>query len=268
MKVDKAYKNLDFLSSRDARTLRILSEYLEPHSRFRHYNVRDTVVFFGSARTLPADVARARLEDARKTGVDEAIQRAESAVDMSRYYEDARSLAYKMTQWSKGLAVPDWRFIVCSGGGPGIMEAANRGASEAKGMSVGLGISLPLEATNNPFITRELAFEFHYFFMRKFWFVYLAKAVVVFPGGFGTMDELFELMTLVQTRKTGKAMPIVLYGKEFWDEVLKIEALIKFGTISPEDRRLYRVCSTPDEAFVYLRDELTSLYLDEGGADG
>jgi len=262
--MEKAYKNLDFLNSRSARSMRILSEYIEPQARFRHYNVTDTVVFFGSARALPGDEAQARLDAAEKKGDSKKIERAQSEVDLSRYYDDARILARMMTEWSKELDSPDKRFIVCSGGGPGIMEAANRGASEASGISIGLGISLPMETTNNEYITRELEFEFHYFFMRKFWFVYLAKAVVVFPGGFGTMDELFELLTLVQTQKIEKKLPVVLYGKRFWDDVLNLDALQRWGTISPDDLDLFHISSSPQEAFEYLRDELTQHHLDRG----
>jgi uncharacterized protein (TIGR00730 family) len=261
--MEKAYKNLDFLNSRDARMLRILAEYLEPQSRFAHYNVTDTVVFFGSARTLEPDDARGEVSRAEQAGDEQALERARRMLVLSRYYDDARVLARKMTEWSKSLQLPMRRFIVCSGGGPGIMEAANRGASEAAGISLGLGISLPAEVSSNRFITRELAFEFHYFFMRKFWFAYLAKALVVFPGGFGTLDELFELLTLIQTGKTGKRMPIVLYGEDYWGEVLSFDALVRWGTISPDDLGLFRVCSAPDEAFEYLRSELTRLYLDE-----
>ena len=246
----KAYENLDFLHSRDARTLRILAEYLEPQARFAHYNVADTVVFFGSSRALP---------------VDQAPGSPAAARTLARYYEDARTLARLLTEWSKGLRQPSRRFLVCSGGGPGIMEAANRGASDAAGISVGLGISLPMEATANRYITRELSFEFHYFFMRKFWFVYLAKALVVFPGGFGTLDELFELLTLTQTGKLGKQMPVVLYGREFWDDVIDFDALVRWGTISPEDIGLFHDCDAPEEAFRYLEAELTRRYLGPGG---
>jgi uncharacterized protein (TIGR00730 family) len=172
-----------------------------------------------------------------------------------------------MTEWSKGLELPDRRFIVCSGGGPGIMEAANRGASEASGISIGLGISLPMEAATNRYLTRELGFEFHYFFMRKFWFVYLAKALVVFPGGFGTLDELFELLTLIQTGKSGKRMPVVLYGKRFWNDALNMDALVEWGTISPEDLQLFHRASTPQEAFEFLTSELERLYLTDESAD-
>jgi uncharacterized protein (TIGR00730 family) len=268
--MEKAYKNLDFLMSREARSLRILSEYIEPQARFRRYDITDTVVFFGSARTLDGETARKLLVEAEASGDSNAINRARGQVDLSRYYDDARVIARDLTEWSKSLCCDEKRFIVTSGGGPGIMEAANRGASEAAGISIGLGISLPMETSNNKHITRELDFEFHYFFMRKFWFVYLAKAVIVFPGGFGTMDELFELLTLVQTEKSKKKMPIVLYGERFWDDVLNLEALERWGTISPGDLDLFHVVSTPKEAFEYLRDELTRLYLDEsdlGDAD-
>ena len=261
--MEKAYKNGDFLMGRDARPLRILSEYLEPQARFARYKVADTVVFFGSARALPLEQAEEALVNAKATRNLAAIARAEGGLLLARYYEDARTLARSMTEWSKSLESPNRRFLVCSGGGPGIMEAANRGASEAHGISIGLGISLPDEATMNEYITREMGFEFHYFFMRKFWFVYLAKALVVFPGGFGTMDELFELLTLVQTRKSSKKMPIVLYGRAFWSEALNFDALIRWGTISAADLSLFHVADTPDEAFTYLTRELSSLYGDK-----
>jgi uncharacterized protein (TIGR00730 family) len=261
--MEKAYKNDEFLMSRDARPLRILSEYLEPQARFARYRVADTVVFFGSARALPAEKAAEALAAAQATGDGAAIVRAEAAVNLARYYEDARTLARLMTEWSKSLSKISRRFLVCSGGGPGVMEAANRGASEAHGISIGLGISLPDEPTMNPYITREMGFEFHYFFMRKFWFVYLAKALVVFPGGFGTMDELFELLTLVQTRKSSKRMPIVLYGRAFWEDVIDFDALIRWGTIAPSDLSLFHVADRPDEAFAFLTRELASLYGDK-----
>lgn len=261
--MEKAYKNSDFLMGREARPLRILSEYLEPQARFARYKVADTVVFFGSARALPIDAAEEALVNARATGNPAVIARAEGGIRLARYYEDARVLARQMTEWSKSLVSPTRRYLVCSGGGPGIMEAANRGASEAHGISIGLGISLPDEPTMNAYITREMGFEFHYFFMRKFWFVYLAKALVVFPGGFGTMDELFELLTLVQTRKSSKRMPIVLYGRAFWSEVLNFDALIRWGTIEATDLSLFHIADTPDEAFSYLTRELSSLYGDK-----
>ena len=264
MGAEKAYKNLEFLMSRDARSIRILAEYLEPKTRFKRYGVSDTVVFFGSARALPVDEADEQLEQAEHGGDAAAIDLAKRRRKLASYYEDARQLAFLLTEWSKKLETHERRFIVCSGGGPGIMEAANRGASEAAGISIGLGISLPEEATANPYVTRELMFEFHYFFTRKFWFVYPAKALVVFPGGFGTMDELFELLTLIQTGKINKSLPIVLYGREFWEAALNLETLEHWGTISAEDLKLFRIVSSPGEAFEYLKGELTRMYVTSG----
>jgi hypothetical protein len=231
-----AYKNESFLDSSDARILRILSEYLEPLAHFRRHKVRDTVVFFGSARI-------------REEG------------PMSEYYRDARELARLLTEWSDSIQNSTRRFVVTSGGGPGIMEAANRGAQEAGGTTVGLNIGLPFEQWPNPYITPELSFEFHYFFMRKFWFAYLAKALVVFPGGFGTLDELCELLTLTQTRKLEKKIVIVLYGRKFWDEVLNLEALVRHGMISPEDMDLFEFADDPETACRLLREGLTKYYL-------
>ncbi|HZU28411.1 MAG TPA: TIGR00730 family Rossman fold protein [Bryobacteraceae bacterium] len=231
-----AYKNESFLDSPDGRSLRILSEYLEPLSHFRDEKIRDTIVFFGSARITESG-------------------------SMGRYYEDARTLARMLTDWSDHLQNAACRFVICSGGGPGVMEAANRGASEAGGKTIGLNIGLPFEQRPNPYITPELSFEFHYFFMRKFWFAYLAKALVIFPGGFGTMDELFEILTLVQTRKLEKKIVILLYGSEYWNEVVNFEAMVKHGTISPEDLKLVDRADDPAAAFEILRDKLTRYYL-------
>ena len=252
----KAYKNQKFMASRDARQLRLLSEYIEPEARFEEFQVRDTVVFFGSARIPPRDEAEQRLKKAKKKGGKGALRKAKRDLDMSRYYEDARELAFRLTEWSKNLEGSDRRFIVCSGGGPGIMEAANRGASEAAGINAGLNISLPLEQMDNPYITRELNFEFHYFFMRKFWFIYLAKAIIIFPGGFGTMDEFFEVLTLVQTEKLTKPIPIVLYGREFWNDVLDLDALVKYGTIDAGDKNLFFETDSVDDAFDFITKEL------------
>lgn len=274
---DKAYENLDFLNTRDARVLRILAEYLEPLNRFRRHKVKDTIVFFGSARTRDPEDARRALREARtavkNTRRPSAAQRAsvstaERELKMSRYYRDARELAHRLTEWSKSLQGTSHRFLICSGGGPGIMEAANRGAAEAKGQTVGLGISLPMEPANNPYISPELAFEFHYFFMRKFWFFYPAKAMVVFPGGFGTLDEFMEILTLIQTGKSTKKVPFLLYGKSYWSEVLNFEAMVRWGTISREDLKLFRFVDSPEEAFQYLSDQLTELYLKPGAGRG
>ena len=232
-----AYLNETFLESPDARGLRILSEYLEPLSHFRDEKIQDTVVFFGSARIT---------EDG----------------PLGQYYRDARTLARLITEWSAKIDSLFHRFVICSGGGPGIMEAANRGASDAGGKTIGLNIGLPFEQMPNPYITPELAFEFHYFFMRKFWFAYLAKALVIFPGGFGTLDELFELLTLAQTRKLEGRIVIVLYGSQFWNEVLNVQALVRHGTISPEDVKLFQYADTPESALAVLQEQLTKYFLE------
>jgi hypothetical protein len=266
----KAYQNEQFLRSPDARTIRIMSEYLEPLQRFRRMDVRETVVFFGSARARPPVKVRteyeAALEEKKRCGgkVPEELRlrlmRLEGDVQLSIYYEEAAELAAMLTQWARSLDKGK-RFVICSGGGPGIMEAANRGAAErAGGSTVGLTISLPSEERPNPFITPELLFEFHYFFMRKLWFAYLATALVIFPGGFGTMDELFEILTLVQTKKIERPLPIVLYGRKFWQEFLHFDTLVRWGTISPQDVRLFRLVDTPKEAFEYLKKELLRNY--------
>ena len=254
-KIPKAYRNEAFLNSRDGRELRILAEYLEPKSRFDREHIDDTVVFMGSARTLSREQAEVALKKAETEGGD--LAQARMALKMSAYYEAARTLAYRITQWSKGLDSIEKRFVVCTGGGPGIMEAANRGASEARGVNIGLTISLPMEEFDNPYITHGLGFHFHYFFMRKFWFYYLAKAVIVLPGGFGTLDELFELLTLVQTRKMKKPMPIVLFGTEYWREVIHFDALVSHGMINAADVSLVHRTDSVDDAYDYLIKHLT-----------
>ena len=259
----KAYKNEQFLNSSDARSLRILAEYLEPESRFEELDVKDTIVVFGSARFKSLEDSERELEEARVAGDD--LTQAEKAVEMSRYYEAARTLSFRLTEWSKNLEDSGRRFVICSGGGPGIMEAANRGASEAKGENIGLNISLPFEQNDNPYITHRLSFEFHYFFMRKFWFSYLAKAIVIFPGGFGTLDEFMEILTLVQTQKIKKRMPIVLFGGQFWGDVLHIDALVRHGTVSPEDLDLFHTTDSVDDAFDYLVRELSEHALADPG---
>jgi len=224
-----AYLNEGFLNSPDARAIRILAEFLEPLAHFRREKVRDTVVFFGSARLR------------------------EGQGPLARYYDEARVLARMLTEWADQFTNSTYRFVVCSGGGPGIMEAANRGASEANGKTVGLNIGLPFEQFPNPYITPELSFEFHYFFMRKFWFAYLSKALVVFPGGFGTLDEMMELLTLTQTQKLAKKETIVLYGSAYWKEIINFEALVKYDMISPEDLNLFQYADDPQTAFEILK---------------
>jgi uncharacterized protein (TIGR00730 family) len=260
----KAYMNQRFLESRAARGLRILSEYVEPLSRFARHRVNDTIVFMGSARLLPRDVAAAAVAEAEKSG--SGVDKARMALELSDYYEAARELANRLTDWSKKIEKQQHRFVVCTGGGPGIMEAANRGASEAKGLNVGLTISIPNEEFDNPYVSRELHFHFHYFFMRKFWFVYLAKAVVLFPGGFGTLDEMFEILTLVQTRKMRKRLPIVLFGAKFWNDVINFDALVRYGTVSAEDLQLFHRTDSIDEAFEIVTRSLIENALPEPGA--
>ena len=264
----KAYKNLDFLNSPRARIIRILSEFIEPQARFQEAKVRDTIVFFGSSRIKSRGVALAQLRDiqashakARKASkrMMESLANAQEQVKMSRYYEDTVELARLLTKWSKTLDTSN-RFVVCSGGGPGIMEAANKGASLAKGKSIGLNISLPFEQFANPYISKGLNFEFHYFFMRKFWFAYLAKALVVFPGGFGTLDELMEILTLLQTNKIRKKVTVVIYGKEYWNKILNFQELLKCGVISKSDLGLFEIMDSPQEAFEHLKSSLLKNY--------
>ncbi len=268
----RAYLNQEFMSSPQARTIRVITELTEPHLRFKKYNVRNTVVMFGSARTLPLEQARAQYDEVKAliargecSGAEcsARLRSAEMNLRSAPYYEACRELAFEMTKWS--LTLPEWqRFLVCSGGGPGIMEAANRGAFEAGGRSVGLGIALPFEQSHNPYITPELDLEFHYFFVRKYWFLYLAKAMVAFPGGFGTFDELFEMMTLIQTGKTKKHLPVLLFGSEFWKKLLNFEVFHEWGMVSPEDRDLYVHVDSVQEARDTLISIITEKYLKDG----
>jgi uncharacterized protein (TIGR00730 family) len=274
-----AYENPEFLASHDARVLRMLAEYSEPMARFRRERIQDTVVFFGSARFRSLEHASENLEllvngkanakanspgtpaaPPEETGHGEqeahAFHLAESAVEMARYYEDARTLARMLTSWARHLPGNRHRFVVTSGGGPGIMEAANRGAWEAGGKSIGLNIHLPHEQFPNPYITPELNFEFKYFFMRKYWFAYLAKALLVFPGGFGTLDEMFEILTLSQTDKLEKKIPILIYGSSYWKHVLNLDMLAEKGAIADHDRDLFQFVDTPEEAFHLLQQRL------------
>ncbi len=278
-----AYENSGFLNSADGRPLRIISEYLEPLARFRRERIQDTVVFFGSARFCGREEADHALELLENTGSTRLApseeqparakeiaagkatelqrKRAVAAVEMARYYEDARRLAQLLTQWAMNIPSRRRRFVVTSGGGPGIMEAANRGAYEAGGKTIGMNILLPFEQRPNPYITPSLNFEFHYFFMRKLWFAYLAKALVIFPGGFGTLDEMFELLTLAQTRKMAKKITVVIYGSEYWKRVFNLGALVDTGAISPKDLDLFQMADTPEQAFELLRRGLTENYL-------
>ena len=267
----KAYKNLDFLNSPAARQIRILCEIEETKQRFKKQNIEDTIVMFGSARTLPEADANRNLEKIQQALSGKKIYTEEESAALAKaradcrnapYYEAARKLAGSLTKWSMSLPDKKRRFIVCSGGGPGIMEAANRGAREVGGASIGLGISLPFEQSLNKYITKDLQFEFHYFFIRKYWFIYLAKALVAFPGGFGTMDELFESLTLIQTHKLEKKLPIVLYGSEFWNRILNFEVFLEYGVISPRDIELFKIVDTVEDAHDYIVNFLTREYLD------
>jgi hypothetical protein len=278
-----AYENSAFLNGPDGRLMRIVAEYMEPLARFRHEHIQDTVVFFGSARFRGREEADHALELLDNTGSRDAApseeqpasvpdiaagkatdlqrKRAVAAVAMARYYEDARRLAQMLTRWAAKIPSRRSRFVVTSGGGPGIMEAANRGAYEAGGKTIGMNIRLPFEQSPNPYITPALNFEFHYFFMRKLWFAYLAKALVVFPGGFGTLDEMFEILTLAQTKKLAKKITVVVYGSDYWKKVFNIDALVDTGAISPKDTELFKYADTPEQAFEMLRDGLTENYL-------
>jgi len=264
-----AYLNQAFLESAEARPIRILAEYLEPLRRFQEQKIQDTIVFFGSARVDSRERATRALRTLRARGVQDAdeqyqgeLNKSRKALEWARYYEEARELARLITTWSRTLPSEHHRFVITSGGGPGIMEAANRGAREAGGKTIGLNIRLPFEQGANPYITEGLHFEFHYFFMRKFWFAYLAKALVIFPGGFGTLDELFEILTLVQTDKLSKKIEVVLYGRNYWDQVLDLKPMAEWGAIAEKDLELFSYADTPSDAFALLQAHLIKYHLE------
>src|SRR5690349_16962936 len=263
-----AYLYPEFLESDEARPIRILSEYLEPLRRFKEQRIQDTVVFFGSARVDSRERAERALRTLKARGVavadshyERELQKSRKALEWARYYEEARELARLLTSWTTTLPGEHHRFVVTSGGGPGIMEAANRGAREAGGKTIGLNIRLPFEQGANPYLTQELHFEFHYFFMRKFWFAYLAKALVIFPGGFGTLDELFEVLTLAQTDKLSKKIGVILYGRQYWDAVLNFGPMVEWGAIAEQDLELLKHADTPTGAFDKLRGHLIEHHL-------
>ncbi|MGB9837047.1 MAG: TIGR00730 family Rossman fold protein [Candidatus Saccharicenans sp.] len=235
---ESPYRDLEFLESLEGRTLRILSEYVWPMARLEKLKVESTVLFLGSAKASP--------------GSSDSI--------LHKYYWEAEELAYLITKWAMNLKPKGRKYVVCTGGGPGIMEAANRGAVRAGGKTIGMNISLPQPQLPNPYITPELNFTFHYFFMRKFWLMYKAKAVIAFPGGFGTLDEFFEILTLLQTGKVSrKEVLLILYGKDYWDKVLNFQALVDFKAITPEDLELFTVCSSPEETFNLLKKKLPKM---------
>jgi len=255
-----AYENPEFLNSPDGRLLRIMSEYVEPLARFRREQIQDTVVFFGSARFPSNEIARKAMQEAGASA--EAQQKlAKAGIEMARYYEDARRMAFLLSDWASHIPARRRRFVVTTGGGPGIMEAANLGAKEAGAKTIGLNIRLPFEQYPNPYITPSLNFEFHYFFMRKFWFAYLAKALVIFPGGFGTLDELFEILTLAQTQKLAKKILVVIYGREYWDRLINFQTMVDAAAISSKDLELFKMVDSPEEGFEYLREGLTKYHL-------
>jgi uncharacterized protein (TIGR00730 family) len=268
-----AYLNEEFLESAEARPIRILSEYLEPLQRFKEQKIQDTVVFFGSARVDSRERAERAMATLRARGERDAdlqyqteLSKTSKALEWARYYEEARELARMLTAWSTTLQSENHRFVVTSGGGPGIMEAANRGAREGGGKTIGLNIRLPFEQDANPYITDGLRFEFHYFFMRKFWFAYLAKALVIFPGGFGTCDELFEILTLVQTDKLSKKIGVILYGSDYWDQVLNFGPMAQWGAIAEADLDLLHRADSPSDAFERLQAHLIANHLEPATA--
>ncbi len=261
----KAYEDEDFLNSADGRSLRILSEYFQPKSKFRKHKIMDTIVFFGSARLKSKresliEYNKIKKMSPRSRNFAQRLRQAQLMLKMSHYYEDAVELSRRLTEWSLNLETNANRFIICTGGGPGIMEAANKGAKKAGGYSVGLNISIPFEQFVNKYVTSELSFDFHYFFMRKFWFAYLSKALIIFPGGFGTMDEYFEILTLVQTEKIKKKLLLIIYDKKYWKSIINFEALVEQGMISDSDLKLLNFCSSVDETFEKIVRHLTKHY--------
>jgi len=265
----RAYKNEDFINSSEARPIRVLSELMAPKACYEKKEIKNTIVFFGSARSIPEELAQTKFDSLKaqlnQNGSNEVIQNkldlAEMELKLSKYYSSATELARLLTEWSMSIIQKEKQFYVCSGGGPGMMEAANLGAEKAGGHSIGLNISLPFEQDPNPYQTKNISFEFHYFFIRKFWFAYMAKSLVVFPGGFGTMDELFELLTLIQTKKIDRKIPIILFGSEFWNDFINFDALIKWGVINKSDKELFKIFDAPEEAYQYLKKILIDLVL-------
>jgi uncharacterized protein (TIGR00730 family) len=267
------HEDARFLESTPARPLRILAEYLHPLAQLKKEGIADTIVMFGSARIESHELAHARLARLKSVNVRRLpaaakarhraeLRHAKNLLEMSRYYEEARQLSHKITTWALALGARPRRFVICSGGGPGIMEAANRGANEAGGKSIGLSIELPHEQFANPYISPELSFNFHYFFMRKLWFAQIAKALVVFPGGFGTMDELWEMLTLLQTDKLAKDNIIVIYGRKYWDKVLNWKVMIDSGTITEEEYKMLQFADSVDEAFDHIREGLEKYHME------
>lgn len=258
----KSYDNKEFIHSGNGRLIRILSEYLYPEQRFNKFNINRTVIFFGSARIQPKEKVLNKISEVEKkliSSKDENLKEKltnelhflNKKLEMSKYYDESYELSYRLSKWSDTLPIKK-KFFICTGGGPGIMEAANRGAFDAGEKTIGLNISLPMEQDPNPYLTPELNFEFHYFFMRKFWLVYPAIALIVFPGGFGTIDELMEVLTLRQTEKFKKPRLILLYSEDYWKKIINFDALVEYGMISKEDTQLFFIANTPEEAMNIL----------------
>jgi uncharacterized protein (TIGR00730 family) len=273
IKSDKAYENLEFINSTNGRTIRLLAEYLEPQARFKKHKIMDTIVFFGSARLMSrrdAQLALNKIQNANPKSVQnfgKKLRQAQRSLAMSRYYEDAVELSRRLTEWSMNIETSANRFIVCTGGGPGIMEAANRGAKKAGGYSIGLNISIPFEQFVNKYVTKDLSFEFHYFFMRKFWFAYLSKALIVFPGGFGTMDEMFEVLTLIQTEKIKKRLALIIYDEKYWKSIINFDNLINEGVISESDMKLFSFANNIDDVYRRITTHLEKYFLKDKEPD-
>lgn len=262
-KLNKAYEDPIFINSKEGRSLRMLAEYYHPQSVLKKNRIYNTVVFFGSARSISTEEYKKKLKNLislKESGkdVEKELKALKKLEFTAKYYDDAVELAKRISEWSKTLT-PDNKVYVCTGGGPGMMQAANKGAFEAEFQNIGFNIELPFEQHPNPYITPELNFEFHYFFMRKFWFVYHAKAIVVMPGGFGTLDELMEMLTLEQTNVISKKVPIVLYGKEFWNKLINLDYLLEIGMISEKDLNLFVIIDNIDEAFEYVKNGISKL---------
>ena len=260
------YRDHAFMESLAARPVRILTEYIDPLVRMRREQVGDTIVIFGSARILRPEAAQERVKRlmrVRKKSPQHraALRQARAVLEMSRYYDAARELSRRITEWSLSFGDHPRRFVVCSGGGPGIMEAANRGAVDAGGKTIGLSIELPREQWPNRYISPELNFQFHYFFMRKLWFAQLAKALIIFPGGFGTMDELFEMLTLLQTGKLGHKILILIYGRAYWDRIVNWKEMVRAGAINQREHNLLQFADTVDDAFRHIKRGLEKFHV-------
>ena len=252
-----AHENKAFMNSSQGRQVRILSEFIAPDVNFENAKVRHTMVFFGSARILPQDVLEEQRATLNPSKVEDIAKLAKLArlEPLCRYYDDSRELARRLSVWGKSR--PE-RYSICTGGGPGIMEAGNRGAFDARSPNIGLNIQLPFEQHPNPYISPELNLQFRYFFIRKFWFLFKARCLVGFPGGWGTLDELFETLTLIQTKKI-EPIPVLIFGSEYWKKLVNWEYLVEVGMIDEADMKLFHFSDSVDEAFQWLVSEMEKL---------